>query len=87
MPAPSLTNSGINVLISFVQANANGASILKYKVEILSTNGQYYESLTYCDGSTLAVLTSAFCSIPMSALTTVPYSYTLGSLIQGRVSA
>lgn len=39
MPAPIVTNNGVNVQITWVQANGNGASIIAYKIEILSMNG------------------------------------------------
>jgi hypothetical protein len=57
-------------------------------IKILQSDGvTLTANAYYCDGSNFLVMANLFCEIPMSVLTSSPYSLPRGRLIQATVSA
>jgi hypothetical protein len=76
------------VTISWVAPSSNSESIDAYIIKISdSTNSNYYEDTTDCDGSTTTVITNMACTIPMSTLTSSPYNLVFGDLVDVIASA
>jgi hypothetical protein len=59
----------------------------KYKILIEDINGALVESLTYCDGSDVTIMTQMYCMIPMTVLRSSPFSLTLDTLVQAKIHA
>ena len=73
--APSTTNSATDVYINWSAPDSNGASITSYTVTILQSDGSTFsEDIVNCDGSDSTILTARQCKIPLSVLTSTPYS-------------
>ena len=87
MTAPTVTVSGINVRISWVAPNSNGADIFEYEVLIKESDGDFSENTAYCDGSDAAIVTRRYCDIPMSILRLSPYSLAYNAVVYAKVSA
>ena len=88
MGAPTTTNSGTNVIISWSPLSANGATISEYLIEIQQQAGTTYTSdLTNCDGASSSVILNTQCTIPMATLTSSPYFLVQGDLVVARVTA
>jgi hypothetical protein len=47
----------------------------------------FTEDTTDCDGSASAVIASKYCLVPMSVLSTSPYSLSYGTLVIAQVQA
>jgi hypothetical protein len=48
----------------------------------------FTENTVYCDASTTLIFTNQYCIVPMTALASSPYSYTVaGTVIQAEVKA
>jgi hypothetical protein len=65
--------SPTNVLISFSAPNTSGSVITGYKIEIQSSDSQFYESAV-CIGSSESVMNQLSCEVPMPSLLTDPYN-------------
>jgi hypothetical protein len=75
-------------VIEWVAPEANGSPLTGYRVEIEQSDGlTYSEELTYCDGSVYVIFTNTACTVPLSALTTTPFSLTMGMQVNVRVIA
>jgi hypothetical protein len=85
--APTTTNSGTNVLIDWSVPANNGAAITSYTVLIEQSNGVFSEDSTNCDGSDNTIVTASQCTVPLSALTSVPYSLSQGGSVNVKVIA
>ena len=84
----STANSGVNVRIIFYTPASNGAAITKYQILLQSYDGStYYETTTYCDGSSLTVIANMYCDVPMSVLIASPYSLTYGVTVKAKAKA
>mmetsp|Transcript_29136 Transcript_29136/g.28194 ORF Transcript_29136/g.28194 Transcript_29136/m.28194 type:complete len:200 (-) Transcript_29136:2382-2981(-) len=85
---PSVTQSGSNIVISWVPPYDNGATITAYKIEIRESDlATYSQETTYCDGSLSSIVSAASCSIPMSELWDSPFSLPYDADIIAIVSA
>lgn len=81
-------NSGSVVRITFYSPASNGATITKYQIVILASDGStYYETTTYCDGSNSGIISNMYCDIPMTTLRTSPYSLTYGTTVKAKAKA
>ena len=87
MIPPVTDNVGDEVSITWDDANPNGSEIIKYLVEILTSDGEYIEETNECSQESTQIKTDKACSIQMETLTDVPYSLTQGEPIKARVSA
>mmetsp|Transcript_29136 Transcript_29136/g.28195 ORF Transcript_29136/g.28195 Transcript_29136/m.28195 type:complete len:170 (-) Transcript_29136:3102-3611(-) len=54
--------------------NYDTISAYEIKIRIDDSTTDYYEELSYCDGSQQAIVTSLYCFIPMSVLWDPPYN-------------
>ncbi len=75
-----------NFHIAWTAPVINGASIIKYLIELRDSSNAWKTSLTTCDGQQLAVLGTRQCSIPMQTLTGPDFGLTFGTLVQVRVT-
>lgn len=84
-------NVGTNVVISWaVTGNANSSPVTAYRVMIKVSgvaSPQYYEEMTYCDGTTYNVWANVQCTIPMSVFTISPYFLAPNAAILATVEA
>lgn len=62
-----------------------GFTVDSYQILIKKSDNTYYEDLTYCDGSTPAVVTNRYCLVPMSILRAAPYSLAYGNSVIAQV--
>lgn len=75
-------------MISWTAPAANSYPITAYLIEIAdSLSASWIADTTHCDGSSSTVMSNMYCVIPMSTLTTAPYSYVFDQLVVVRVSA
>lgn len=82
MTAVTTTVVGSNVQISWTAPTSNGASITAYKILIAQSDGSAYtETTAYCDGTDPQIISDLKCSVPMTVLTSSPYSLTYGTLV------
>ena len=75
------------VQISWTSPSSNGANITSYYIEIQDSSGVWRTETTDCAGNSSAVFLAGSCIIPMSVLTSAPFSLTLGTLVQVTASA
>ena len=66
--------------------NAHGSAVTAYRIK-LKASGASYQTTTYCDGTATSVVSTLSCTIPMSVLTTAPFSMALGSTVVAEVEA
>jgi hypothetical protein len=85
--APTITNIGTNVVIDWTEPSNNGAAITSYSVLIAQSDGTFTEDSTNCDGSDSTIVTATQCTVPLSALTSAPYSLSLGDSVNVKVIA
>jgi hypothetical protein len=84
---PPTTNSETNVIIDWTEPANNGAAITSYTILIQQSNGVFSEDITNCDGSDNTIVTSSQCTVPLSTLTSAPYSLSLGNDVNVKVIA
>ncbi len=88
MSAPTTSNSGVNVRISWQPPiNNGGSTVTQYQVIIVTSTGTYSENTQYCDGSVASVIANLYCDVPMSVLWASPYNNIYGDLVKAKVSA
>jgi len=80
--APTTLNSGENVVISWQETEANGAPLTQYLVKLKLSSGLYAETSACTD-----TIASRSCSIPLSDLTSAPFSLSLGDPVFAEVIA
>ena len=86
--APTTANSGTNVVIDWSAPTINGAAITSYTVTILQSDGSTYtEETVNCDGTDSTIITATQCTIPLSVLTSAPYSLSSSANVQAKVLA
>lgn len=73
-------------MISWAQPYNGGDPITQYVIQILQADGSY-SSTAACDGSLEAVIVNNYCVLPMSILTSSPYSLVEGNIISAKVKA
>ena len=78
---PTTTNSGSEVIIDWSAPAENGSPITSYTVTILQSDGlTYTEDTANCDG-TDKIISATQCTIPLSVLTSAPYSLSLTTAV------
>lgn len=85
--APTTAISGTGVHIQWTAPNDLGESITAYLIEIKDSGGIYRTETSNCNGAVNPVLSALACTIPMTTLSSAPFSLTLGTLIEARVTA
>ena len=65
----------------------NGMPITGYNVYIQKSDNTFVTELVNCDGSQTQIKTTTECTIPLSILTAAPFSLTLGSEINAKLTA
>lgn len=84
----SIDSTTGGVLISWAKPSTGGLSIDSYNIEILDSTGTTWTNDTSdCDGSSLTIITNLYCIIPMTSLTSSPYSLAFEDLVYVRISA
>lgn len=79
---PSTTVSGSNILIDWEAPNDNGSPITSYTVLIKYSQGYTFrEDSVNCDGSDSTIIANTSCTVPLSTLTSAPYSLQSGDSI------
>ncbi len=87
MSAVTITNQDTNVRFSWTALSTNGAAISAYKLEIMQSDYTYSLETTYCDGTNSTVISNQYCDLPMSVLTSSPFSLTAGSTVYAQVAS
>lgn len=78
----SIDSATGGVKIQWSSPNNNGNIITAYKIEILQSDlVTWTEDTTNCNGALPSIVSSLQCIIPMSVLTTIPYSLAFGDLV------
>jgi hypothetical protein len=75
------------VLIDWVRPFNGGKTITGYKIYIRQTENIYSINLVDCDGSTSSITSATQCQVPLSSLTSSPYSLSLGATVDVKVIA
>lgn len=84
----TITAENVNVRISWnLPSTTNGSPILKYKVDILQSNGQTYSQSLTCNGSNPDIVSSQTpsCLVKFTELRAAPFLLTQGTLVQATV--
>jgi hypothetical protein len=82
MTAVTTAVVGSHVAISWDAPTTNGASITAYKILIVTSDGStFLETTAYCDGTDPQTISDEQCEVPMTVLTSSPYSLTYGTLV------
>jgi len=73
----TVTTTNVNnyIKIDWVAPASNGESITGYTISILEYGTTDYSETVYCDGSNSLIISQTYCMVPMSVLTTTPFSY------------
>ena len=83
--APTTTNDSTNVIIEWTAPDNGGSESTGYEVRILQSDGiNYSVETTNCDMSASTLLT---CTIPVDALTSVPFELNYGDYVEAKVAA
>ena len=84
----SIDSSNGNLIITWNEPNNRNSAINKYFIEIRNKLTTLWpEEQTYCDGTNAEVVTNRYCSIPMTVLSSSPYSLSRGDLVVVRITA
>jgi len=88
MTPVTTTMSGSNVRISWTLPSDGAAAITSYRILIQHSDGSTLsQQINYCDGTSFVIIANRFCEIPMSVLTSSPFSLSQGMLIKATVYA
>jgi hypothetical protein len=68
MATPTVTISGINVVVAWTLPNIHSSTITAYDIQFKKSDGTFVPQLTYCDGTQTGIVTARTCSIPMAAV-------------------
>lgn len=78
----------MTVRISWTDPNGNGFAITKYQILIeTSTDDDFIEDITLCDGADSAVITAKECSFQMSELRTGLFNLAFRVPVKAKVLA
>ncbi len=73
--APTTTYANSAVKITWTAPASNGAAISSYTIYIRQTDKVTYSTeLSYCNGSSLSVISALSCTIPLSVLQSAPFN-------------
>ena len=75
------------VKISWIQPDDNGDTITSYLIEIKDSLSGWNTELTDCDGSDGTIITNLYCIVPMTTLTSAPFTLSLDDLVEVRILA
>lgn len=85
--APVTTNSGQDIIITWVAPYDSGAEITSYTIEIRRSD-QAYSTTADCDGSDPVIVAATQCTVPLSTLTSAPFDLnSVGNPIVARIIA
>lgn len=85
---PSTAVDGDNVLFTWTAPYNGGSPLTRYTIMIQNSDGTTFdESILHCDGTDSTILSNAQCTVPISALQSVPFNLPWGSAIYVKVSA
>jgi hypothetical protein len=73
--------------VAWVEPYNGGSAITDLTVELRASDGTFHEDLLYCDAGETGTRADSYCVIPMSQLTTDPYSLAQGDAIVARMRA
>lgn len=87
-PDPPTTNViGNRLQIIWTAPFDNGSQLTKYMILIKQADGGFSQYLTSCDGASETTFTTTACSLPLSALTSAPYSLIQGQIVRAKIIA
>jgi hypothetical protein len=92
MAAPSFTIDSAtptSVTLEWAAPYNGGNSITSYSIQVQHGDGSgtFSTELTYCDGSSLSIITSRRCTIPFTTFRAAPFTLALGNLIVAKIAA
>lgn len=61
--------------------------VLEYEISVADASGALQVDASLCDGSSASVISDLYCIIPMSSLTSAPYSLAVDALLEFAVRA
>jgi hypothetical protein len=70
----STTNLNDVVIFDWEAPADNGLSITSYTVIIINSANLFIENLDYCNGADTTIVSNTECTIPLSSLTSEPFS-------------
>ena len=83
----SINAANGNVVLSWSYPDDRGDPITRYTILILSSDGDFREDLANCDGASATIISARSCEIPMSSLTSTPFSLGFDALVQVKAYA
>jgi hypothetical protein len=76
------------VLIDWVAPFNGGTAITGYRIYIRQTDGGVYtQDLVTCNGASGVIIAATACQVPLTTLTTAPYSLSLGATVDVKLIA
>lgn len=86
VPATPINSNALDqVVFDWTASAENGLSITSYTVLIRRSDNQFAEILDYCNGALASIVTFTECKIPLTTLTTSPFSLVFGDSIDFKV--
>ena len=86
--APTTTINQASIIITWPLPFNGASAITAYTVRIRESDGATFtEDVTHCNGATALIISQRTCTIPVSVLTSAPYSHDWGVEIYAIVSA
>lgn len=85
--APTTQVVNADMIVQWVEPSTQGTPIFGYKVFIRAADQSFIEESTACQGYTEAVYSAQQCVIPLSVLTSPPFSLLLSNHIWAKVQA
>jgi hypothetical protein len=86
--APTTFNTGKSIRITWTPPDDGGTPILSYRLFIRNVDStEFFEDLTYCDGSDPTVFAERTCTVPNTVLNAAPYNILWGDGVYAKFEA
>lgn len=85
--APTTTQIATGVRVAWTAPVDNHYAVLEYEISVADSSGTLQVDASLCDGSSASVIADLYCIIPMSSLTSAPYSLSVDTLVEFAVRA
>jgi hypothetical protein len=85
--APTTSIIADNVIIDWVAPSDSGSTITSYRITLQQSDAVFSQDMVNCDGTVASIVSAQQCTVPISVLTSAPYSLSFGNSIFAKVVA